>query len=170
MNKIFFSAFFIYIVTLVTSLIGQEYPILKSSLPNESLVKQICLSDLRNHSGVCADCDTITKVFELNQKAGFISSKLQKNAQKQTTSLLYFSAKMLRRKRLQDTLNDLENKCNALSQEYSESISRLLSLIDLSNHNINFDDFLAYENRRIQQGLINAATNVSVKDEVEMPV
>lgn len=164
MNKIFFLTFLIYITNIISSPIEEKYPILESSLEHTSFIRHICLSDATNYPPICADCNTVAKIFELNQKAGFISYKLQENEQKKTRFLFSSAAKIIRRKKLQNTLSNLENRCIALSKDYSESIFRLLSKVDLSERNIEFDDLLAYEHKLLRQGLINAGTNVSVED------
>jgi len=132
-------------------------------LENESFIRRICLSDATDYPHICTDCDTIAKIFKLNQKAGFISSELQKNEQKKTNSLFSSAAKILKRKKLQNTLDHLETKCNELTPEYSESVIRLISIV-ASNHNINFNSLLGYEYELLQRGLVKAATNTSVEE------
>lgn len=166
MNKIFFSAFLIYVSAIATPPTEQKYPLLESCLANESVIKQICLSNLENYPDVCNDCNAIEKIFTLNRKGGLISTLLKENEQKKTSSLFSFSAKIIYKKKMEKKALALERECNALCQEASENVFRLLSAVSFSDQHINFDDLLAYEGNLIHQGLINAARNVSIEDEI----
>ena len=164
--KLLFRCIFMFAgIFAIMQLSAQRFNILEAFVSHKSYIKQMCTSSLAiDHPGICADCNTIEKVFSLNKMAGDIERNLQIIQQQKSRSSISFLAKKLFEKGQTDKLKDLEIQCRNLSPEYTDSIQRLIPIIDIIDTEYDQDFVLARETELLQQGLVNAARGVSADD------
>lgn len=159
--KLFFQKFvaLVGIFTLI-SISAQRCPVLQASLSNSSGIKKICTDRFIDHPDICADCKTIEKLFVLNKEGGRLQKRLKEIRQQKSLSSFSFFAKKTTEINLVNKIEEIEKQCNNISQEYSDSASRLLVFIDGDQ-----DTVLAQELALLGQGLINAVHGISVDDD-----